>query len=135
MRLTDLIGLREFSGFDSYTVKMPDENKFSFRTHIDAKCVDFIMDGKTYTVMENPYWSDEIYPIIISDKNVINKFPPIKVFGVARGGDEIYFDDPLIDFYDISNSKLVFCVGIKSRCDDTPAFDANFYRRNVAELK
>lgn len=124
VKLEDLVGRHILTGVDFSTRTI---DRFGY----DENCnvVNFVLDGKTYTAVEDPgdgYRSamDEIF---VSDEAVSNLFPPIEVmgkmcdheFGYACGND-------VIGFYEIDNAKLILAVGTGNADDWYPYWVAEF---------
>lgn len=124
MELKDLIGERVFSGIDF-------ENGFEEGEYKDSSCVNFILDGKTYTVIEDPDdgYRSSMQDIIESDKTIKNLFPkPVRV--VARMSDE--FGEDILQLIDISNGKTVLEIGTDYSDHWYPCFVASFSPENFS---
>lgn len=75
----------------------------------NAQVVNFVLDGKTYTALEDPGdgYRSSLDSIQVTDFVVSNQFDPIQVVCVARPGDQW----GVLDFIDIVNGQTVLSIG------------------------
>lgn len=130
MELCNFLGEHVLTGcqFGTATITNPWET-------VDANTLDFTLDGRTFSVIENPedgYRSsmDEIVENR-SDLVITNTFPPCRVLGVFRS-DSPYMANHVIDFYDSLTGKLVMSIGTENTNDYYPCFVAYFNPENMS---
>jgi len=130
MELKDLVGLHKLSGVDMSNEKIKEEWGDSFE---DCQVINFILDKKTYTAIEDPSDGYRSSMREIKESKVIikNKFVPVKVMGVMRR-KESYHENDIIDFYDVKTGKLVLSVGTDNSDDYYPSFVAEFTPESMA---
>lgn len=130
MELKNLIGLHKLSGVDTSSEKIKEEWGDSFE---DCQVINFIIDGKTYTAIEDPSdgYRSSMKEIKESSVIVRNKFKPCRVLGVMRG-QENYEDNDIIDFIDVVTTKIVLSVGTRAISDYYPSFVAEFTPENMS---
>jgi hypothetical protein len=129
VKLKDFIGKHVLTGCQSGSMiksNLWNEN---------SNTLDFILDGKTYSAVEDP---DDGYRSAMKEiiearpgLTVTNTFPPCEVLGVARF-DGQYDKHDAIDFYDTTTGKVVMSIGTLSVNDYYPCFIANFKPENMA---
>ena len=127
MELKDLVGLHKLSGVDMSNEKIKDEWGDSFE---DCQVINFVLDRKTYTAIEDPSdgYRSSMREIKESKVVIKNKFTPVKVMGVIRPDTS----DDVIDFFDVKTGKVVLSVGTEHIDDYYPGFVAYFYPENMA---
>lgn len=109
----ELAGAHLLSGVDSSSI--PDGYGDT------ADCINFVLDDKTYSAMENPsdgYRSYLGYLVQTEALSVLNTFPPIavRIEATAEGG---YWEG--LRFYDVANEALVLEIGTSSADDYYPS--------------
>ncbi len=126
MELKDLVGLHDFSGFDRETEKI-DKGDYA-----DSDAIYFILDGKTYKATEDPKdgYRSCMREIALSNREVKNRFPKIKVMGIMRGKNN-YEENEVIDFHDVENGKEVLSIGTANINDYYPYWVADFIPENI----
>lgn len=124
MELKDLVGLHKLSGVDMSNEKIKEEWGDSFE---DCQVINFILDRKTYTAIEDPSdgYRSSMREIKQSKVVVKNKFTPVQVMGIMRGKGDWHEND-IIDFYDVKTGKVVLSVGTSNSDDYYPSFVAEF---------
>lgn len=127
MELKDLVGLHKLSGVDMSNEKIKEEWGDSFE---DCQVINFILDRKTYTAIEDPSdgYRSSMREIKESKVVITNKFAPVKVMGVMRQDKS----DDVIDFFDVKTGKVVLSVGTEDLDDYYPGFVAFFNPENMA---
>jgi len=129
MELKDLVGEKMFSGidFENDKVKTWGDN------FEDCQCVNFVLDGKVYTAVEDPddgYRSSmkEIKEGITQVKNI---FSPVKVLARMKPDDN-YGKNDVLELINIANGKTVFEVGTDNYDDYYPCWVASFTPENLS---
>lgn len=124
MELQELVGLHKLSGVDMSNEKIKEEWGDSFE---DCQVINFILDKKTYTAIEDPSdgYRSSMREIKLSKVVIKNTFTPVQVFGIMRG-KENYNENHVIDFYDVKTGKIVLSVGTSNSDDYYPSFVAEF---------
>lgn len=115
-QLEDLLGGHKLSGVD-------------FSQDKDAAAMHFVLDGKTYSAVEDPDdgYRSMLGTLIESQLPVKNKFPACNVVGTWKAdGDE------LVVLLDCKTGKPVLEVGTDYSDDYYPCFIANFVPENMA---
>jgi hypothetical protein len=127
MELKDLVGLHKLSGVDMSNESIKAEWGDSFE---DCQVINFILDRKTYTAIEDPSdgYRSSMQEVKESKVVVKNKFAPVKVMGVMRPDNS----DDVIDFFDVKTGKIVLSVGTDDLDDYYPSFVAEFTPENMA---
>jgi hypothetical protein len=127
----DLVGLYWLSGCDEETITFPPETKYEYPE--DANCLNFVLDGKTYTAKEDPDdgYRSSMDKLFISDHNVINSFTPITVLvsHIEKDGD---LTCDILRMIDTKNGKTVIEVGTGNTDDYYPYFIASFVPENMS---
>lgn len=125
MELKDLVGKHKLSGVDKETdLEFP-----------DADSISFILDGKTYTAMEDVEHiyidkyrnSSRMGEIKQTDKKVKNTFSPVDVIAILRP----LKSEHILDIVDIDTARVVLSVGTGDYYEYEPYFIANFYPGNM----
>lgn len=127
MEVKDLVGLHKLSGVDMSNEKIKEEWGDSFE---DCQVINFILDKKTYTAIEDPSdgYRSSMREIKLSKVVIENVFKPVKVMGVMRQDTS----DDVIDFFDVKTGKVVLSVGTEDLDDYYPGFVAFFNPENMA---
>jgi hypothetical protein len=127
MELKDLVGLRELSGVDRGHIA--DDSLFR-----DAKTLKFVLDGKTYTAIEDPndgYRSTCRNLEVIDGNHAANRFPPQRVMAVMRK-DGDYCKNNVLELLDTVTGKVVLSVGTENTNDYYPMCIMSFNPENMA---
>jgi len=116
--LNDLVGLHKLTGVD-FDYMVLDE---LFDNPKDRNVINFVLDGKTYTAIEddNDGYRSAMDEIKVSNFKVSNKFKAVKVLGTMREGG--YNKHDIIDFIDCITGKIVLSVGTRNTDDYYPTF-------------
>jgi hypothetical protein len=119
MKLKDLIGEKMFSGIDFENSKI--------KTFEDCQCVNFVLDGKVYTAVEDP---DDGYRSAMKEikegvTQVKNIFAPVKVLARMK-------TDDILELINMANGKTVFKVGTENYDNDYPCWRASFTPENLS---
>lgn len=132
MELKDLIGKHMLTGVDiGSRVRHPYKDEEYTE---NCQTISFVLDGVTYTVIENP---DDGYRSsmreIITDSIVVeNTFAPVEVLGVMRQRDEYGNVSDALDLLDTTTAKVVLSAGTNNTDDYYPCFVAEFMPENMA---
>lgn len=131
MELKDLVGLHKLSGVDMSNEKIKEEWGDSFE---DCQVVNFILDKKTYTAIEDPSdgYRSSMREIKLSKVVIKNVFGPCKVMGVMRQRGRDDGDHDIIDFYDVKTGRVVLSVGTSYADNYYPSFVAEFMPESMA---
>ena len=130
IKLEDLIGEHKLTGVDIGNIKVKQSYGDYFE---DSQCISFVLDGKTYTAIENPDdgYRSSMREIGISDVEVKNKFPEVKVLVRKTGAGEYQVNDS-IEFIDVENGKIIMEVGTRNVDDYYPCFVSQFSPENMS---
>jgi hypothetical protein len=130
--MQSLVGKRLLSGVD--------ESEISVKQYGDrfenCQCINFILDGVTYTAIENPDdgYRSSMDKIIVSGTKVTNTFAPIEVLVSYRDKTEGSYKGncEILDFADTKNGKRVMEIGTDDSDDYYPSFVANWSPENLS---
>jgi hypothetical protein len=130
-----LVGEHWLSGCDEETLSF--ETGYSWRPVEDANCINFILDGKTYTAKEDPNdgYRSMMDDLFVSDYQVKNTFHPVKVVvsHVTDNSDKwSHIECDILRFTDCVNGKVVLEVGTDNTDDYYPSFVASFSPENMS---
>jgi len=127
MDLTNLVGLHRLSGVDMSNENIKTEWGDSFE---DCQVINFILDKKTYTAVEDPSdgYRSSMREIKLSKVAIKNVFKPVKVMGVMNKNTS----NDLIEFFDVKTGKVVLSVGTRDVNDYYPYFVMYFNPENMA---
>ncbi len=130
MKLEDLIGEHELSGVDFGSREDLREDYAG-----TPNAMWFVLDGKTYCVIENPSdgYRSSMRDIEESDRPVANTFAPVKV--LARMCDKYgsYSDGcDVLELIDVINGKRILAAGTDNVGDYYPSFVADFMPESMA---
>jgi hypothetical protein len=133
MKLKDFIGKHSLTGCQNGSVPKKDEWQDS-----DPNTLDFILDGRLFSVIEDPSdgFRSSMDEIIENRPGLIvtNIFEPCEVIGVFRP-DGSYEKNDVIDFYDVVTGKVVMSIGTENTDDYYPCFVGSFSPENMAANK
>ena len=117
MELKDLIGLHELSGVDHTTEMVKQYGNHNEEVNV----VRFILDGKTYKVIEDPSDGYRSYcgQIDVCDEQLSNTFPPQNVIGKMMDSSD-YSQCDIIQFTDEVTGKVVLEIGTANSDDYYP---------------
>lgn len=117
--LKELLGPHTLTGCDTDRVI---KGKYE-----DCRTVDFVLDGRTYTALEDPNDGYRSYlgELLESSQPVKNTFPACLVTGEQRKNDE-YHDCNIIDLRDTTTGKVVLSIGTDYYDDYYPCFVGEF---------
>lgn len=92
--------------------------------------IRFVLDGKTYTAVEDPVddYRSCLGELFVSDNEVANRFPPVRV--IAQMREDEWLD--ILDILDAQTGLVVLSVGTDYTDDYYPYFVADFDPRNMA---
>ena len=125
MELKDLLGKHVLSGCQDGKIETKKEWECDC-----ASTMDFILDGKTISVVEDPDngYRSSLGEILENREGLVitNTFPPVDVIGIAKGND-----DDIVDFYDCITGKVILSVGTADTDDYYPYFVAKFTPENM----
>ena len=104
-----------------YTIEFDTEQQSFYG---DANVVDFVLDGRVFSAVEDPedgYRSSLGKILVDRVASVKNMFPPCHVIA-SRRQDREYEKNDMIDFVDVLTSKVVLSVGTENTDDYYPYF-------------
>lgn len=130
MELRDLVGPHKLSGVDMSNEHIKREWGDSFE---DCQVINFTLDRKTYTAIEDPSdgYRSSMNEIKESEVVIKNKFKPVKVIGRMREDDRFEVNE-ILDLIDEKTGKIVLSVGTSNTDDYYPSFVAEFTPENMA---
>jgi hypothetical protein len=125
VELKDLVGLHMLSGVEGHYGRWPELLEDTFR---DSNAISFILDGVTYTAIEDPDdgWRSTMKAILVDIQNVSNTFQPVQVLCVMDD------DDPFIRVFDTKTQEVVLEVGTEWPDSYYPEFVARWYPENLS---
>ena len=129
LELKDLVGEHVLSGVDFCTTKVE-----MWGEHFeDCEVVNFVLDGVTYTAIEDPNdgYRSCMEEIKVSDTPIINNFPGQRVVATMRP-DEKYANNDILDLIDVVTGKVVLSIGTDNYDDYYPCWVAVFYPENMS---
>jgi hypothetical protein len=130
MELKDFLGEHLFSGVDFNTENIKRQYGDDFE---DCQCVNFIVDGKTYTAIEDPEdgYRSCMREVKESTAVVKNTFEPVRVLGMMkRDGD--YHKNDVLELVSLKNGLVIFEVGTENTDDYYPCWIAKFSPENLS---
>lgn len=131
MKLSDFIGKHVLTGCQYGTIPKRNEWQDS-----DPNTVDFILDGKAFSAIEDPsdgYRSSMDEIMESRDISFItNTFEPCEVLGSMRGKSEYGDNNDVVDFIDTTTGKIVLSIGTTNYDDYYPCFEGTFTPENMA---
>src|SRR3990167_2940722 len=109
----------------------------------DCQCINFVLDGKTYTAIEDPQdgYRSSLDKIIVSDHKVENVFTPVEVVvsHIKDKGNKYNTNNCwILRFTDTTNGKVVLEVGTDDTDDYYPTFVSDWMPASLSingELK
>jgi hypothetical protein len=128
VELKDLVGLHELTGVDNITKRIPLE--WSADLFEDAQHLSFVLDGVTYTAIEDPSdgYRSALRDVFVSEEPVANTFFACKVLGHMS----MDATDNILYLTDIVTGKVVLEIGTSNYDDWYPCFECGFYPENMA---
>lgn len=130
VEMESLVGKHTLSGVDEVLRKIED----GWHGFEDCQCINFVLDGKTYTAIEDPSdgYRSALEKIIESDEKVDNIFDPIDVVVTLREKSRYGDYCEILDFIDIKNGKCVLEIGTDNTDDYYPSFVACWIPENMS---
>jgi hypothetical protein len=129
--MESLVGKHVLTGVDEINRKIEDYS----RSLQDCQCINFILDGITYTAIENPDdgYRSMLDKIIVSDESITNIFNPVRVVvSVITKSKEYDNECEILDFVDMVNGKTIMEIGTYNSDDYYPSFVANWIPENMS---
>lgn len=125
VELESLVGEHVLDACDLFADDIKDTWGDSF-THCEL--IRFRLDGKVYTGIEDPDdgCRSSLRGLYVSDDAVRNAFPPVRVLGRMKGGENSYVNDTL-QLIDLVTGKIVLEVGTDNTDDYYPWFVGAFF--------
>lgn len=124
MELKDLVGKHWLTAADM------DENSIKAfgDKYAPANCMNFVLDGKTYTAVEDPDdgYRSSMLEIFESDFDVANKFQATEVLASMQSGDS-----DILEIRDTATGKIVLTVGTDYSDDYYPSFVRDWIPENL----
>jgi len=116
MELKDLVGLHKLSGVDMLSENIKETWGDGYE---DSQVVRFILDGVTYSAIENPEdgYRSTMREIKKDSGEVRNKFPEQEVFCVYDGDES-----DLLRILNVNTSEEILVVGTDNIDDYYPGF-------------
>lgn len=130
MELQDLCGEHFLSGVDRSEIK--NDDSCSDKEFWD--CFNFILDGTTYSAIEDP---DDGYrsccrEIMVSSANVKHTFSPCRVVCFMRPDSDGETNE-IMDIFDYYTNGILLSVGTANTSDYYPYFVAEWHPENMVE--
>jgi hypothetical protein len=128
VEFSELVGLHELTGVDR-------ENEEVARwgdEYEPCEVVRFVLDGKTYTALENPSdgYRSGMRSFVESDATVKNTFPAVRVMAIYKT-KEGYTECDILDLVDVVTGLTVLSVGTNNSDDYYPSFVGTFNPENM----
>lgn len=101
----------------------------------DCQCINFTLDGITYTAIEDPEdgYRSCLDAIIISGIKLSNIFEPIEVLVSYRTISREYGNGcEILDFFDVKNGERILEIGTDNTKDYYPCFVASWIPENLS---
>ena len=129
MELKDLVGKHLLTGVDEFT-----KAEIVYGGFEDCQYLNFILDGVTYTVIEDPDdgYRSSMKEIKVSDVPLTNMFAPIEVIASYKDIDKYGTKGDLLIITDAKNGKVILEIGTEDTNDYYPSFVANWSPENMA---
>jgi len=129
VKLESLVGKHLLSGVDEINRQFEHWGSME-----DCQCINFVLDGITYTAIEDPDdgYRSTMEGIIKSDDVVSNTFKPIEVIVSYRIKDSDNNECDILDFFDAKNGKQIMEIGTDNSDDYYPSFVANWTPENLS---
>ena len=127
MELKDLVGIHELSGVDMSSEDTINKYGGKFR---DCVAINFILDGITYTAIEDPEdgYRSSMSEIRQTSHVVNNTFEPQRVFCMMKAKPQ----REILECYDAYTGKIVLSVGTNWVDAWYPYFVYEFTPENMA---
>ena len=130
MEVKELTGTHILTGFDTST-RVVDSGWCKGE---EANVTLFELDGVVYEMSEDPEdgYRSAMKELIVSDKEITNRFPACIVHGTLRGTNT-WGDDPMevLDFMDITTKKIVLSIGTDCSAGYYPYYVSEFHPENM----
>lgn len=128
MELKDLVGKHDLSGVDMDTKTI----KGWLDKYERCQVINFVLDGKTYTAIEDPDdgFRSRMREIAESNIPITNTFPCQKVLARMRDNDEGEVND-ILELIDMQTSEIVLAVGTENTYGYYPCFISEFIPENM----
>jgi hypothetical protein len=127
MELKDLVGLHKLSGVDNLSESIKGTWGDGFE---DCQVLRFVLDGVTYSVIEDPEdgYRSSMRDIKISEEPIKNTFEPQEVLCKYIGDDH---GDDIIEITDVKSGKVILRAGTDDADDYYPMFLAEWTPENM----
>ena len=128
MELTDLVGNHILSGVDR--IKKPSDRSYY---HEDYEVINFVLDGKTYTAIEDPEdgYRSCLQEIFVSEEPTLNTFPGQEVVGRMADNKDGQINE-ILELIDVTTGKVVLAIGTANTDDYYPYWVADFNPENMS---
>jgi hypothetical protein len=121
MELKDLVGLHELTGVELYATPAKEE---WYSSEPSCETISFVLDGKTYTAIEDPSdgYRSNMRDIVEGDFQVKNTFSPVKVMCSMHEAapDDYARENDCLEMMDVVSGKIVLRVGTMNTDDYYP---------------
>jgi len=129
--MQSLVGKHLLSGVDESQLEVKHWGNVE-----NCQCINFILDGITYTAIEDPSdgYRSAMEKIIVSGTKVTNVFEPVEVVVSYREKTEGYFNGKcdILDFTDTKSGKRVLEIGTDNSDYYYPSFVACWTPENLS---
>ncbi len=128
MELKELVGEHVLSGVDMSTKSIQQYGE----RYEDCQVINFVLDGKTYTAIEDPEdgYRSCMNEIKESEEPVSNVFEGQRVLAKMRDDDR-YETNDVLELVDLQTGKVVLSVGTGNTDDYYPYWVAEFTPENM----
>lgn len=126
MELKDLAGMHELTGVDEDAAVVKDW----LGNDRVANCLNFTLDGKTYSAIEDESdgYRSSMSEIVVTDRKLSNTFAPIKVLAGMQANK---YND-ILELRDTKNGKVILSVGTDNEDNWYPLFVASWVPENAS---
>lgn len=125
--IPDLVGMWALSGI---TIGVMSDSPDGY---YERNYIDFKLNGKVYRAVEDDndgYRSMCEKILVLPTKKTETSFEPVVVYGVPRNNIG-YYENEIVDFYDIVTNKIILSIGTESVNDYYPTFIMDWIPENL----
>jgi hypothetical protein len=128
IELKSLIGKHWLTGVDYETEQVKEDYGDYYE---NCQVIRFVLDGKTYTAIEDPSdgYRSHLRSISVSKHKVKNKFQKVLVMGIMKPAG--YNNNDTLQLYDVETGLCVLEVGTDNNDDYYPSFVGAWMPENL----
>jgi hypothetical protein len=129
IEIETLVGLHQLTGVDM--VNRQFEIWYALE---DCQCINFVLDGVTYTAIEDPGdgYRSSMEKLIVTNDQVMNTFAPVQVMATVSDKDRYGSEAKILVLTDTANGKVVLQVGTENIDDYYPGFLGEWIPQNLS---